>query len=117
LGDRQGDQPSAFDTWVETQLAPTLTRGDLVILANLAVHKDRTSRATPPRPGVWFLFLPRYSPDLNPHRAGLRQTQGTPARRRSENLRRTLEGNRQYLVSLQQNECWNYLKEAGYASD
>ncbi|WP_245424608.1 transposase [Sinorhizobium sp. BJ1] len=40
--------------------------GDLVILANLAVHKDRTSRAMPPRPGVWFLFLPRYSPDPNP---------------------------------------------------
>ncbi|WP_338069881.1 transposase [Ensifer aridi] len=62
LGDRQGDQPSAFDT----QLAPTLTRGDLVILADLAVHKERTSRAMPPRPGVWFLFLPRYSSDLNP---------------------------------------------------
>ncbi len=33
------DRPS-FDLWIETQLAPTLSTGDVVILGNLAVHKS-----------------------------------------------------------------------------
>ena len=49
---------ASFNVYIETQLAPTLERGDVVILDNLAVHKN--SRA------AWFLFLPQYSPDLNP---------------------------------------------------
>ena len=31
---------SAFDTYVETQLAPTLRRGDIVILGSLTIHKS-----------------------------------------------------------------------------
>ncbi len=56
----------AFDLHVETQLAPALAKGDIVILDNLAVHKsDRAARCLAGR-GARFLFLPPYSPDLNP---------------------------------------------------
>jgi transposase len=57
---------SAFDTSVETQLAPSLARGDVVILDNLAVHKSAKAAACLKQKGAWFLFLPAYSPDLNP---------------------------------------------------
>src|SRR3954462_8379377 len=57
---------AAFDTYIETQLAPTLRKGDVVILDNLAVHKsDRAAQCLKQR-GAWFLFLPAYSPDMNP---------------------------------------------------
>src|SRR3546814_14099539 len=57
---------AAFDAYVRTQLAPTLTCGDVVILDNLNVHKSpRAAKALAER-GAWFLFLPKYSPDLNP---------------------------------------------------
>src|SRR3546814_19161128 len=57
---------AAFDAYVRTQLAPTLTCGDVVILDNLNVHKSpRAAKALAGR-GAWFLFLPKYSPDLNP---------------------------------------------------
>jgi len=63
------DQPmdrQIFDTYVETQLAPTLQQGDVVILDNLASHKSEKAEAILKQRGAWFLFLPPYSPDLNP---------------------------------------------------
>ena len=57
---------TAFNAYVETQLAPTLQRGDVVIADNLSIHKSaRAAKALKAR-GAWFLFLPQYSPDLNP---------------------------------------------------
>ena len=55
-----------FDKYIETQLAPTLERGDIVILDNLPAHKSATAQAALKAQGNWLLFLPRYSPDLNP---------------------------------------------------
>ena len=55
-----------FETWVETQLAPTLKAGDMVILDNLSSHKSEKANAILKARGAWFLFLPPYSPDLNP---------------------------------------------------
>jgi transposase len=57
---------AAFEVYVETQLAPTLNPGDVVILDNVNFHKSaRAAQALKAR-GAWFLFLPQYSPDLNP---------------------------------------------------
>ena len=52
---------AAFETWVETQLLPTLWKGDVVILDNLAVHKSPKAAALLRAKGAWFLFLPKYS--------------------------------------------------------
>ena len=52
---------TAFDLWIETQLAPTLSRGDIVILDNLAVHKSAKAARILEDHGAWFLFLPPYS--------------------------------------------------------
>jgi transposase len=63
------DQPmnrKIFDTYVETQPAPTLQPVDVVILDNLASHKSVRAEALLKQRGAWFLFLPPYSPDLNP---------------------------------------------------
>ena len=55
-----------FETYVETQLAPALNPGDVVIKDNLSSHKrEQAERAIRAR-GAWLLFLPPYSPDLNP---------------------------------------------------
>jgi len=59
-----------FETYVETQLAPTLKPGDIVILDNLPAHKSAAAEATIRARGAWLLFLPPYSPDLNPIEMG-----------------------------------------------
>lgn len=57
---------AAFNTWVETQLAPTLGKGDIVIVDNLAVHKSAKAAEVLKQKGAWFLFLPPYSPTSIP---------------------------------------------------
>ncbi len=55
-----------FEAYVETQLAPTLSPGDVVILDNVAFHKSQRAEELIRARGAWLLFLPPYSPDLNP---------------------------------------------------
>ena len=55
-----------FDLYIETQLAPTLHKGDVVILDNLPVHKFPKSRALLKGQRNRFLLLPRHGPDSNP---------------------------------------------------
>ena len=55
-----------FETYVETQLVPTLEKGDVVILDNLSAHKSPAAEQAIRSKGAWILFLPPYSPDLNP---------------------------------------------------
>jgi transposase len=55
-----------FDLYVQTQLAPSLREGDVVILDNLSSHKSPKAAQILRDIGAWFLFLPPYSPDLNP---------------------------------------------------
>src|SRR5207249_10206396 len=55
-----------FEIYVQTQLAPTLNKGDVVIMDNLAAHKSKAAEKAIRARGAWILFLPPYSPDLNP---------------------------------------------------
>lgn len=65
LLDGAADRPS-FRVYVERILVPTLRPGQLVILDNLSVHKDASIRRTIEAAGARVLFLPSYSPDMNP---------------------------------------------------
>jgi transposase len=56
----------AFLAWVEQALAPTLSPGDVVVMDNLPAHKPAAVRAAIERRGAILLYLPPYSPDLNP---------------------------------------------------
>ncbi|HET8765412.1 MAG TPA: IS630 family transposase [Rhodanobacter sp.] len=63
--DGAADGP-AFVAYVRAFLAPTLRPGQVVILDNLSVHKVAAARALVEARGCQLLFLPAYSPDLNP---------------------------------------------------
>ena len=55
-----------FDLFVCDVLAPTLKPGDVVVWDNLNVHKSAVAREAIEAAGAEVLFLPPYSPDLNP---------------------------------------------------
>jgi len=55
-----------FRTYVRKVLLPTLRVGDLVIMDNLSPHKNEETLALITQAGAEALFLPAYSPDLNP---------------------------------------------------
>jgi len=56
----------SFRVYVEAVLLPTLQPGDLVVMDNLSPHKSDPTLALIARAGAQVLFLPAYSPDLNP---------------------------------------------------
>jgi len=57
---------ASFQTYVEQVLLPTLKAGDIVVMDNLGSHKGKAVRRLIRSAGAKLLFLPKYSPDLNP---------------------------------------------------
>ncbi len=57
---------AVFESYVERVLAPSLSPGQVVVLDNLAAHKGERVRELVEERGCELLFLPPYSPDLNP---------------------------------------------------
>ncbi len=56
----------AFAAYICEVLAPEITPGTVVILDNLATHRNKEAAQALRDHGCWFLYLPAYSPDLNP---------------------------------------------------
>lgn len=57
---------AAFAAYVEKVLVPELPPGTVVILDNLATHKNALAAKAMRDSGCWFLLIPPYSPDINP---------------------------------------------------
>lgn len=107
----------AFDTYVETQLVQTLNEGDVVILDNFKPHQSEQAADCLKRKKAWFLFLPAYSPDLNPIEmafAKLKARLRAAGARTYQALWRTIGD---ICQLFEPGECWNYFKAAGYALD
>lgn len=108
---------AAFDVYIGTQLAPTLNKGDIVILDNLRVHDSAAARQMLRERGAWFLPLPQYSPDLNPIEmafAKLKAHLRKAAARTFDALWRALGD---ICTLFEPAECRNFFKHANYASD
>jgi len=106
-----------FDLYIETQLAPTLAPGDLVILDNLPTHKSAKSQDLLKAQNNWLLFLPKYSPDLNPIEMAFSKLKALirkAAARTYDDLWRAI-GNVCNLFSDE--ECYNFFKAAGYEAN
>ena len=108
---------AAFETWVETQLAPGLRKGDVVILDNLSVHRSPRAAAILREKGAWFLFLPKYSPDLNPIEMAFAKLKEHLRRIGARTLDALWRAVGEICDLFDPDECWNYFKEAGYVSD
>lgn len=106
----------AFDIYVETQLAPTLAPGDVVILDNLAVHKSQRAAEALKARGAWFLFLPPYSPDLNPIEMAFSKLKAHLRAAAARTFDALWKAVGDICALYDPEECWNYFKAAGYAS-
>jgi len=106
----------AFETYIETQLAPTLIAGDIVILDNLASHKSEKAAKILRERGAWFLFLPPYSPDLNPIEMAFFKLKAHLRRIGARTLDALWRAVGEICDLFTPEECWNYFKAAGYVS-
>lgn len=105
----------SFLAYIEQILVPTLTPGDIVIIDNLGSHKGKAVRQAIRAAGAKLLFLPPYSPDLNPIEQVFAKLK-TLLRKAAE---RTVEATWRRIGALLHvftpQECANYLRNAGYA--
>jgi transposase len=106
-----------FNSYVETQLAPTLSNGDVVILDNLAVHKSETAAEHLRERGAWFLFLPPYSPDLNPIEMAFAKLKAHLRAAAARTYHALWQATGAICDLFERDDCWNFFKAAGYASD
>jgi transposase len=105
-----------FVAYVEQCLVPTLQAGDVVVLDNLSAHKRAEARQAIERAGASVMFLPPYSPDLNPIEMAFSKLKAK-LRKAKE---RTVEGLRATvfaaLGAFSPEECANFLCHDGYAA-
>jgi len=109
--------PDIFETYVETQLAPILRRGDMVILDNLSSHKSPKAAAILKARGAWFLFLPPCSPDLNPIEMAFAKLKAHLRKAKARTIDALWKAVGSICELYSPDECWNYLKAAGYVAD
>lgn len=105
----------SFRAYVEQFLAPALRPGQTVVLDNLSSHKVAGVREAIEAVGARLLYLPPYSPDLNPIEqlfAKLKTMLRKAAARTVDALWAAVG---QILRTLQPDECRNYLDNAGYS--
>ena len=105
-----------FRAYVEQFLIPTLKPNDIVILDNLGSHKGKAVRKAVKAAGARLLFLPKYSPDLNPIEQAFAKIKGFVRKAAPQTLDAISHAIAQALAAIEPAECKNYLAGAGYAS-
>jgi transposase len=105
-----------FTLYVEKILAPTLAKGDVVILDNLGSHKGQAARRIVRQAGAHMLFLPPYSPDLNPIEQLFAKLKHLMRMAEPRTVEATWRKVGQILDLFSPAECANYLKNSGYAA-
>lgn len=106
----------AFDTDVEKVLIPELHPGSVVILDNLATHKSDAAAQMLKSHGCWFLFLPAYSPDLNPIEMAFSKLKAHLRRIGARTFDQLIHAIGEICDLFTPDECWNFFAAAGYTS-
>lgn len=105
---------AAFRTYVMKILAPELLPGDLVVMDNLSVHKAAGVAEAIERRGARVVYLPPYSPDLNPVEllwAKVKRLLRSAAARSVEAIYKALG---QAIAAVTENDCLSWFMHCGY---
>lgn len=106
----------SFLAWVTQFLVPTLRQGDVVIMDNLSSHKRREIRTAIRAAGALLLFLPAYSPDLNPIEQVFAKIKALLRKADARSIDEVNAALGTLLDHFQPDEFVRYFKNAGYRS-
>ena len=106
----------AFLTYLEKVLTPSLKAGDIVVMDNLAAHKVEGVRALIEAGGANLVYLPPYSPDLNPIEMAFAKLTALLRKRPARTRDALWDKIGGVLQAFTAHECANYFRHAGYAS-
>ena len=103
-----------FRAYVEQVLVPTLRPGDVVVLDNLAVHKQPELRAAIAAAGAQVRFLPPYSPDFNPIEQAFAKLKALLRAARPRSFDHVCDLLAAAIGLFTPTECTNYVRHCGY---
>jgi transposase len=106
----------SFRAYIEQFLAPTLRRGDVVVMDNLSSHKAAAIRRAIRAAGALLIFLPPYSPDLNPIEQVFAKLKALLRKANARTVEAVCEAIKTLLDDFTAKECANYFVNSGYAS-
>jgi transposase len=105
---------ASFLAYVEQVLVPTLRRGDVVVLDNLAVHKQPEVRIAIEQAGAYLRYLPPYSPDFNPIELAFAKLKAFLRAARPRSFEQVCGLIATALGLFTPDECANYARHCGY---
>ena len=105
---------AAFRAYVEQALVPALKPGDVVVMDNLAAHKVAGIEEAIVLAGASLLYLPPYSPDLNPIEQLIAQLKALLRKAAARSKEALWATTGQLLDLILPSECRNYLANSGY---
>ena len=103
-----------FLAYVKQCLAPTLKRGDIVVMDNLGSHKGKAVRRAIRDAGAKLFFLPKYSPDLNPIERFFAKLKHWPRQAAERTPEMVCQAIGHILDTVTPQHCQNYFANAGY---
>ena len=104
----------AFRPYVTKVLVPELTPGDVVIMDNLPAHKVSGVRQAIEAAGAMLLYLPPYSPDLNPIEMAFAKLKAFLRAAAARTIPDLWEALKNVVDLFLPSECKNYFATAGY---
>jgi transposase len=107
---------NAFVEYVKQVLSPELKEGDMVICDNLSSHKVAGVREAIEARGAQLLYLPAYSPDLNPIEMAFSKLKAILRQQAQRSFQGLLQAISIALDRFSPNECINFFNHANYAS-
>ena len=106
----------AFAAYIREVLVPEIEPRTVVILDNLATHRNKEAEAALKAHGCWFLYLPPYSPDLNPIEMAYSKLKAHLRRAAARSFDAVFKTIGEICDLFDPEECRNYFNAAGYAS-
>lgn len=106
----------AFLIYVEQVLVPVLRPHDVVILDNLGSHKGKQARKLVRAAGAHLIFLPPYSPDLNPIEQAFAKFKHLMRKAAARSIDATWRAAGELISQFSPEECTNYFTNSGYVS-
>ena len=104
----------AFETYVARVLVPELRPGDIVVMDNLSSHKGPRVRELIEAAGARLLYLPPYSPDLNPIEKAFSKLKALLRKAAERTVTGLWDAIGRLIDDFSSQECANYFTAAGY---
>jgi transposase len=108
---------AAFLAYVQTQLCPALKPGDIIVCDNLGSHKVAGVREMIEDKGAKILYLPPYSPDLNPIEQAFSKIKTLLRKAAERSFDALWAAIGRIIETIRPQECRNYFANSGYVSN